>query len=216
MLYTKGRSVVSAPIRTRASLEQIAAMVKYAAQPALRREGLLRFLVASICTLARLNAIFDMSVAKERCQYDEKDGFFNLNPLGRRQTKKYRPTVPILPGLKNLLETANDEGWVVHYYGRRVQDVRSSWRQMIKDLGYEGGREWGAYVMRRSMSQLLRESGAQPWDVQGLMGHRMAGTTETYTAASLFPTAMTKLEIIIAEIESKSGVSLASIHHHEV
>lgn len=207
---TSTRSVVSKTVRTRASLDQLAEMVAYAAEPDKRREGLLRFIVASICTAARPDAIFDMSVAADRDQYDRHNGFINLNPHGRPQTKKFRPTLPILSPLQHLIDTASEEGWVVHYYGRRVVNVRSAWRAMVSDLGYEGGREWGAYVMRRSMAQLLRESGAQPWDVQGFMGHRLAGTTETYTAASAFPTAMTKLKAIIADIEAKSGYCLST------
>jgi integrase len=209
LFTTKTRSVVSKPIRTRASLDQLAAMVAYAAEPDKRREGLLRFLVASICTAARPDTLFDMSIDPERCQYDSVQNTFDLNPHGRTQTKKYRPVVPVLPPLKYLIETTTSE-WVIHYYGRRVRDVRSSWRTMISDLGYEGGRGWGAYVMRRSMSKLLRESGALAWDVQGLLGHRTAGTTEVYTDGVIFPTATANLLNIIANIEDKAGYCLST------
>ncbi|USM11518.1 tyrosine-type recombinase [Citromicrobium phage vB_CbaS-RXM] len=201
----KTRAMVTKPVRDRASLDDLARMVDYARQPNLRREGLFRFLVAEICTAARPDAIFDMNVSPDREQYDPRNGFFNLNPFGRAQTKKYRPIIPMLPLLQVLCETASEDGWVVHYYGRRVNNVRTAWRGMIADLELGEGRGVGAYLMRRSMSQLLRESGARPWDVQGLMGHRVAGTTETYTAASMFPTAMEHLQAIIADIEVKIG-----------
>lgn len=207
---TSGRSVVSKPIKTRASLDQLGEMVAYAAEPNKRREGLYRFIVASICTVGRPDAIFDMNVSPERFQYDADEKFFDLNPHGREQTKKYRPTLPILSPLQALIDTASDDGWVVHYYGRQVDNVRSAWRAMVADLGYPGGREWGAYILRRSMSKLLRESGALAWDVQGYMGHRTAGTTEIYTHGSLFPTATEKLESIVANIDTKSGYCIST------
>lgn len=206
----KSRAVVTKPIRARASVDILADMVKWASQPNERREGLLRFLVASICTAARPDSIFDMNIDPEREQWWKHENRFDLNPHGREQTKKFRPVVPILPPLRNLLDTAGEGGWVVHYYGRRVADVRTSWRNMVDDLGLGKGRGYGAYLMRRSMAQLLREGQASPWDVQGLLGHRMVGTTELYTSQSLFPTAMTELESIIADIEAKSGYSLSA------
>lgn len=207
----KTRAVVSEPVRERASLDNIAMMVEYAMQPNLRREGLYRFLIAAICTAARPDAIYDMNVNPKRYQWEPDKGLFNLNPHGRVQTKKHRPVVPVLAPLKALLDTASEDGWVVHYQGHRVVNVRSAWRSMVSDLKLGSGRGWGAYVMRRSIAQLLRSPGVDSWDIQGLLGHRTAGTTEIYTRESVFPTAMARLEDIIADIEGRIGVSLSTI-----
>lgn len=197
------RQVVTAPIRSRADINLLAEMVEYAAEYD-KRSSLHRFLVVSLCTAARPDSIFDMNVDPNRYQWEKEQDFFNLNPHGRRQTKKYRPLIPVVPLLKSILleaEKASPEGWVVHYFGSRVLNVRSAWRTMVKDLGLPGGREWGSYLMRRSVATLLRDSGANAWDVMGLLGHRIAGTTEIYAYSRLATTAREGIENILADIE---------------
>jgi integrase len=220
---TKARQTVSKPIWTRASIDQLSDMIGYANETN-RRAGLRRFLIASLCTAARPDAIYDMSVNPERFQWHETERFFNLNPFGREQTKKVRPVVPVFGPLADLLADAritSPEGWVVHNFGQHVINVRSAWRTMITDLKLDGGREWGSYVLRRTVATMLRQRGATPWDVQGLMGHRIAGTTETYSFDTLFTSARQGIEDILADIQGKLGegcfsFSTQSLHSSEI
>ena len=200
------RQVVTIPVRSRARVEHLTEMLAYAAETE-RRAGLHRFLIASLCTGGRPDAIYDMNVKEDRYQWHKEERFFDLNPWGRTQTKKFRPWVPVVGVLHQLLLQAEEEspdGWVVHYRGKRVINVRSAWRTMIKDLNYPGGREWGSYLLRRSVASILRESGARSWDVQGLLGHRVAGTTETYAYSTLATTARESIEKMLNEIDQKA------------
>lgn len=204
---SKSRKTVSRQVRTRADVEMLAKMLDYACNSE-RHMGLRRFLISSICTAARPDAIYDMNIIEERQQWLEQEGLFDLNPFGREQTKKYRPVLPILPPLAKLIENTKEtspEGWLVHYRGEQVNNIRSAWRTMRDDLGIKKSRETGSYLIRRSMSTILRQSGARAWDVEGLLGHRIAGTTETYAYDTIFVTARTEIESIIANIEDTLG-----------
>ena len=61
---------------------------------------LLRFCIISLNTLARPDAVLDLSPM----QVDIKRRLIKLNPDGRRQTKKYRPVVPISETLLPWME----------------------------------------------------------------------------------------------------------------
>lgn len=221
---SKSAASVSMPVRTRAKIDDLARMVEYA-QACPRRSSLLRFLVASICSGARPDALYDMNTSYDRFQWDHANETFDLNPFGREQTKKYRPTIPVLEPMKWLLESASEDGWVMHYYGRRTTTIRNPWRMMIAELGmgteikdeHRRGREYGTYLMRRSIATILRDRGATYWDLQGLLGHRVARTTETYATSTAFPTAISNLKSLICEIEDRLGTSLFDpnnlIHH---
>lgn len=204
---TKARKTVSPPVRTRASLDILTDMVDYAREYE-KRSALYRFLIASICTAARPDAIYDMNVRPDRYQWQRQERLFDLNPFGRVQTKKYRPLLPVIGPMEALLKDAeknSPDGWVIHYFGKPVIKIRSAWRTMVEDLNLPGGREWGSYLIRRTMATLLRQRGANPWDVEGLLGHRIAGTTEIYSHDTLFTTARQGIEDILADMEGRLG-----------
>ena len=190
-----GRSKVSPDNITRVDLPIIASMLRYAsASP--RRAALHAFLVASITTLARPDAVFDISTNEARQQWRKGSHLLRLNPRGRTQTNKRRPDVPMPPLLLEwLTQTANDSdtnGWLVNFRGEPVKDVRSAWTSMLKALGLPQDRDHGSYIIRRSMATILRnwhhEAGrfqVSEWDLQAQMGHRGQSTTEVYAKASL-------------------------------
>lgn len=55
-----------------------------------------RYLIGAICTIARPDAIFDISVHRDRGQWMQNERLLALNPEGRLQTKKVRPVVPVV------------------------------------------------------------------------------------------------------------------------
>jgi integrase len=207
------RKQVSRPRRHRVEVPVLARMVRYAAEPGKKRASLHAFLVASICTLARPDAVVDICVAPEREQWFPGSPTLELNPFGRAQTKKYRPTLPVLPVLAEWLaaELAAYEklnradragaGYLVNYFGRPVQDVDTSWRTMLEELRLPTGREWKPYILRHSLATILRNRGVAKWDLEGFMGHGAGSTTETY-AIGRFDTVRAALEDIIGEIEA--------------
>ena len=205
--------------RTRIGIEELAQIAAYAAEPGRQRGSLHAFLVASICTIARPGAVCDISVAPDREQWWPGAPTLDLNPQGRTQNKKHRALVPVLPLLADWLQAELNtylalkveervgRGWLVNYHGRGIQDVDRAWCTMLDALGFPTGREWKPYVLRHSLATLVRNRGAERWDLEGFMGHRASSQTETY-AIGEFPSVQRALESIISDIERAASGSL--------
>ena len=140
-------------------------------------EHLLIYLMVAFNTLARPKAILEL----KRFQVNLEDRLIEFNAPGRRQTKKYRPTIPITrtlyPWLKRL-STAN----VVSYSkeDRPVKSVKRAFRRAREQAGL--GVDVTPYTIRHTMATELRKRGVPPWEVSGMLGHKSAGylTTEIY------------------------------------
>lgn len=59
-------------------------------------------------------------------------------------------------------------------------------RHVLSNLHKPTGREWRPYVLRHSLATLVRNRGAERWDLEGFMGHHSFSQTETY-AIGEFP-----------------------------
>ena len=209
--------------RTRIGLPELAEMIRYAAEPGKPRASLHAFLVASICTIARPGAVCDINVAPDRQQWWPGAPSIDLNPQGRAQNKKHRAMVPVLPVLDQWLreelaiymalkpEQRVGRGWLVNYYGRGVKSVDRAWDTMLEELEYPTGREWKAYVLRHSIATLVRNRGAERWDLEGFMGHRSGSQTETY-AVGEFPTVTRALQAIVNDLEKLAPGLLHRTH----
>ncbi|WP_242007913.1 hypothetical protein [Sphingomonas ginsenosidivorax] len=205
--------------RTRIGVEELAKMFAYAAEPDKQRGSLHAFLVASVCTIARPGAVVDINVAPDRQQWWPGAPTIDLNPQGRTQNKKHRALLPVLPLLGRWLreEYATymalkpadraGHGWLVNYHGRAIQDVDRAWDTMLSNLDMPSGREWRPYVLRHSLATLVRNRGAEKWDLEGFMGHRAGSQTEVY-AIGEFPSVVQALESVIAEIGKLAPGSL--------
>jgi hypothetical protein len=136
-------------------------MFRYAMKP--RRQNLLAFLRLSVATWGRPDAIMDASTL--RGQWNSQARVFNLNPVGRRQTKKRRAIVPVPECIGEWLDTI--KGPVV------PQDLsKATWRRMqaALDIPFDG--EGGMKLVRRSMMTLARKRlGEEHW----IQGRMMAG-----------------------------------------
>lgn len=213
-----GRKQVSQARRVRIDERVLADMLRYAAEPGKRRLALQAFLVAEICTLARPDAIVAISTDAERRQWWPGATTLALNPAGRAQTKKYRPTLPVLPLLGEWLRytAANVEaphardrtgGWLVNYYGRPVHDVESAWGAMLVALALPLEREWRPYLLRHSLATLVRGAGVPKWELQGFMGHH-SGTTEVYAVEEQFPAVLSSLQALVDDLETRAPGAL--------
>jgi len=207
------RKQVSRPRRTRVDVPVLADMLRYAAEPKKRRGSLHAFLVGSICTIARPDTVVDISIAPERDQWWPGSPTLDLNPHGRLQTKKHRPVVPVLPVLGAWLaaelltyealpiDERVGRGWLVNYYGRPVQDVDTGWKSMLVALGLPTSREWRPYLLRHSLATIVRNRGAEKWDLDGFMGHDAGGQTDVY-AIGEFRSVERALQSVLEEIET--------------
>jgi hypothetical protein len=131
-----------------------------------RRLPLLRFLRLSVATLARPDAVHEVSTAPERAQWNSEHGVLMLNPKGRRQTKKIRATVPVVHHIANEIETIS--GSYVP-----VKSVKKAFASMATELNLPKDGEAGLKLIRRSMANLLRKRKVPIEEIEIMLGHRV-------------------------------------------
>jgi hypothetical protein len=209
----------------RADTKQLAAMFRYCIDPQaprgvtwsdkmrdrqkLHRRNLLRFLQVSVATWCRPDAAHDVSTDPARDQWIAKARVLQLNPKGRRQTKKYRPSVPVPERFARLLDGAT--GFFV-----TVDSVRKAFEAMLDELGLPRDRETGLKLIRRSVAQICRRKiGEERWR-QGeiMLGHAKISTSDLY---ALFDPANLGVALgatsdLIAEIEALTPGAFSPLH----
>lgn len=200
----------------RADVKTIASMFKYCLEPddpsvrhwknpgiineklvALRRterHNLLRYLRAAVATWARPDAIYDLT---DR-QWFSDARVLDLNPPNRRQTRKYRPKVPIAKQFAPHLDQLTG-AWLP------VASIRAAWDRMADTLELPAHGEAGEKLIRRSMSTLVRKRiGEAQWR-QGemMLGHVKASISDIYAIPdpANLGVALAAIEDIIDEIE---------------
>jgi hypothetical protein len=194
----------------RADVPMLAAMFRYCLYPKAAtdkqrerivrsRANLLAFLRLSVATWGRPDAILDASTAPERGQWSSQARVFNLNPVGRRQTKKRRAAVPVPVCIAEWLDTIS--GPVCP-----KELSKATWRRMQADLGIPFDGEGGMKLVRRSMMTLARKRlGEEHW-IQGRMmaGHVPMTVSDIYAIPdpSNLGRALAVTQGIIDEIEA--------------
>lgn len=188
----------------RSSVSELAKMLAYSIDKKRKKRcaPLHRFLIASIATAARPDAVLDLSTKPERRQWDSANRIVRLNPEGRRQTKKHRPEIkaPWQFALWLDHDAETKPGQFVP-----VASVKHAWATMAKEIGLPGEGEAGTKLIRRSIAQLLRDRGVPDNELEQLLGHRkIKKTTATYAApkADYLANATREIEAIIDEIEA--------------
>jgi hypothetical protein len=138
------------------------------------RTNLLLYLRAAVATWARSDAIFDLRAKR---QWHRDAGVLDLNPLGRDQTKKNPPVVPVTRQFAPYLGEALDRE---HYL--TVSTVRHGWDTMRTHLNLPRDRESGEKLIRRSVSTIAREIiGEERWAPgECMLGHRKSSTSDIY------------------------------------
>lgn len=186
----------------RSDIAELAKMFRHAIEPTRKKQRapLHRFLMISVSTLARPDAAHDISTAAERGQWNSKFRVLNLNPKGRRQTKKYRPVVPVARQIAPWLDAT------IGYFVE-ASSVRSAWDNMATAIGLPKEGESGMKLIRRSMAKLLRDRLTKPeWvEVELFLGHRKFDSVSDIYAPfdpSYCAAARREIEAIIEEIEA--------------
>jgi integrase len=131
------------------------------------------FCMIALNTLARPDAVLDLSPF----QVDLEDRWIDLNPRGRKQTKKYRPVVPITDTLLPFV-TRRDVSRFVNWHGKPIKSIKKVFATMVRAAGLPS--EITPYSLRHTMAAELRRRGVPMWEVEGLLGHKAGGITETY------------------------------------
>ena len=217
------------PERTyRLSIDAIGELLDYSLNGAGKYAGhgerllpLRRYIIAGICTLARPDAIFDMSVHYDREQWMQNERRFALNPAGRIQTKKVRPVVPVVDLLHAWLQQTDD--WfvcgertrydekqkidVTTQYG--VRSIRSGWDTAREHLGIPAG--WGPKLIRHSMATILANRGVDMIQLEMALGHRVIGkTTSRYARFNpeYLATVRDGIDDVVADLMKVAGSAL--------
>jgi hypothetical protein len=227
-LKHKTREQVTPPRNYRLSVDGIAELLDYSMRGAGRYGGhadrllpLRRYLIGAICTLARPDAVLDMSSATRRGQWMKDERRFALNPEGRVQTKKVRPVMPVVDLLDSWLSTTDE--WLVCHEQKSfderqqidvveqigVSGIRSAWTTARKELGIPDG--WGPKLLRHSMATVLVKRRVDMVELEIALGHRPLGKTSSRYAIfdpSYLSTISDGIEDIIADLMKQSGAAL--------
>lgn len=187
----------------RSDVAELARMFAYAIDPRfpVKRAALHRFLIGAVGTLARPEEVHDISTEPEREQWNSNARVLNLNPRGRRQTRKYRATIPTPWQLAQWLDARPRQRFV------GVASVKSAWEAMAVDLGLPGDGESGMKLIRRSMATLLRNRLPKAdWpEIEMWLGHDRFDTTSAIYAPfdpGYLAAARAEIEAILNEIEA--------------
>ena len=140
-------------------------------------EPLRWFITLLLATAGRPAAIRELTL--ERCQIDDR--LIALNPTGRPQTKKYRPTLrmpeSIVPALKKLREHYPPRVFIVGLSDQPVHSVKTAWRSARRRAGLD--QQVNPYSLRHTMARWLRQQSVPAWEVAAQLGHRRPGMTIT-------------------------------------
>jgi integrase len=162
-------------------------------------EHVLRYCILALNTLARPGAILELTPG----QVDHALGLINLNPAGRKQTKKRRPIVRLPGTLKPWLADwgGDDDELYVFYHGYQIARVRHTFKRRGEALGIP---ELTPYSLRHKMATELRARGVSREELAYQMGHKLPDlrTTDRYTKFDkrYLATAMTMIEQYIGDL----------------
>ena len=141
-------------------------------------EHLFRYVILALNTAARPEAIIDLT----RFQVDWARRLIALNPPGRAQNKKHRPTIPASDCLWGWLRAWDGDHFV--YYGSRKKRPRPNVKKAFQRIGAELGLpKLNRYSLRHFVASDLRARRVPMDEVGVLLGHRALEhrTTERYT-----------------------------------
>lgn len=130
---------------------QLAALIDELASKR-EHEATFRYVIMALNTWARPEAITDLSVAK---QVDFSRGLVHLNPPGRLQNKKVRPTVRLTDNLRGWLLYWNFD-FPLTYFGRRVMRIDN---RTLKKAAARAGLDpalFNKYTLRHYMATRVR------------------------------------------------------------
>lgn len=149
------KALNNTPVR-RLTIDELADAFAYATNPLFpeKRGGLHRYLMFSVATAARPDAVHDFSTSAARRQWNPDREVICLNPKGRRQTKKFRAAVSAPRQIVPIL-TATDGPLI------KSVSVQTAWNSMVQRLGWPRDGEGGMKLIRRSIGQLLRDAGTK-------------------------------------------------------
>lgn len=154
-----------APLKGRVMTpEEIARLIDQVSEP-----HLLEYLIGEINSAGRQITILQSDTTR----IDWPARLFNMNPRGRRQNKKYRPTIKIAATWEPWLRAA-PPGPLIRYRGEPVKSVKKAMRLMRKAAGLmpdTDGVNVTSYSIRHSLGRFLEACDVPPIERSILLGH---------------------------------------------
>ncbi|RYD27929.1 MAG: hypothetical protein EOP89_03690 [Lysobacteraceae bacterium] len=208
----------------RSDLAELAAMFSYCVSPPLGKQpaerakrdraSLLAFLRISVASMARPDAAHEVSTDPSRGQWNSDRRILNLNPAQRRQTRKYRATVPVPRQMAAVLDAT--VGYLVI-----GNSVKSAWETMAKALDLPGEGESGMKLIRRSVANIVRQRLPQEaWgELEMFLGHdKFDDVSDLYAPfrPDYLRRALAVVESIIDELEKLAPGAFSSFGTQEL
>ena len=131
-----------------------------------------RLVLLGLGTAARPGALLDLTLG----QMDIDRRLIHLNPPGRSQNKKYRPTVKMPERILQMLsdDTERSENApVIQFRGAPVKNVKTAWRKLRERCDLDISVT--TYSFRHTIARHLRAEGVPAWEVAAQLGHKTAG-----------------------------------------
>lgn len=173
-----------------------------------RQENLFRFVILALNTWARPEAIIDLRPGK---QVNREFGTLNLNPPGRRQTKKYRPTIRLTANLTGWLDEWGGDAPMI-WDGKPITTMKKTFKRHAVDAGMDRFtqdtiRHFMATHVRRSKKPPVSQEQRDMW-----LGHDESRTANWYehNDPDYLSDAMQATENIIRELQAYCSRSLFS------
>ncbi len=188
------------------SLEECAALFRAAKLPHLHD-----YLVLAFATGARPEAILQL----DRQQLDFDLGIVRLNPPGRVQNKKRRPSLPLVGALHVFRDRG--AGPLVAYNEKPLASIKTAFRQARKTAGL--GDDVTPYTVRHTVATEMRKRSVPVWEIAAWLGHT-TGYTTTERYAKISPEALSgairAINSFFIDLESLLGRSFSKPSNNPV
>lgn len=135
------------------------------------------YAILGVTTAARPSAILELTW--DRVDLDA--GMVNLNPVGRIQTAKRRPRVPLNDhaiGALKAAYAARQSIWVIEHGAERVASIKKGFQAASKRCGLKVT----PYTLRHTAAVWMAEDGVSMAEIAQFMGHENSRTTEKHYA----------------------------------
>lgn len=168
------------------TLDQIAAFTDAAVSNAV-----LDYAVLTLAFAGRPNAVLELRPE----QFDERNGLLAFNQAGRRQTKKYRPTLPVPPRLLPHLRFIDGP-------------TRKPWQETRLRAGLPT--QFRPKSLRHFMATEMRKRGVPREQREEWMGHRRHSTNDIYGtfAPDYLAAARDCADAVLSELEALAKLSI--------
>lgn len=153
------------------------------------------FLILMLGTGGRNEAVASLTWQ----QIDFENDLIQLNPTGRKQTSKRRPTVKLVPFVREVLEPMDKTTpAIVMFRGRTIAKPIIGVRKAVERAKLS--RDVTSYSCRHTVARWLRKEGVAPWETAMQLGHKVGGYSMTERYASWSPEYLDKASVALDKL----------------